>query len=305
MHTNDTALVSGAATFGRKNHEPADTIEINGGTYGSSSGCKSTSVYYTTSKCYITTGPTLTPPPTDTSLELYVEPAYRYEGMTRIELKGSVMTVITYNETTGVKIEETNVPLPPNGLIYVKANKKGCGWTFNSESADTSSEESSAKGCGNVYVQGNYSQSLTIAGENNVIINGEVLPTSLVGKAGGKPSGTTVLGLIASNYVRVYHPCSGSSNGTGSLKNPWIYAAILATSHSWVVDNPSCGNNLGELNVFGAIGQNYRGVVGVGGSGYIKNYEYDERLATDEPPYFLAPLKAGWKVIRETAPRAG
>jgi Tfp pilus assembly protein PilX len=309
MHTNDTALVSGAATFGRKNHEPADTIEINGGTYGSSSGCKSTAVYYTTSKCYVTTGPTLTPPPTDTSLGLYVEPAYRYEGMTRIELKGSEMTVITYNESTGAEIKKTGVKLPPNGLIYVTTSEKiGCNLTFNSENADTSSEESAAKGCGNVYVKGNYSQSLTIAGENNVIINGEVLPTSLVGNAGGKPSGTNVLGLIATNYVRVYHPCSGGSNGTGSLKNPWIYAAILATSHSWVVDNPGCGNNLGELNVFGAIGQNYRGIVGTGGgggSGYLKNYEYDERLATDEPPYFLAPLKAGWKVVRETAPSPG
>jgi hypothetical protein len=42
-----------------------------------------------------------------------------------------------------------------------------------------------------------------------------------------------------------------------------------------------------------------------GGTGYLKNYNYDERLATDEPPYFLAPLKAGWKIIRETAPTQG
>ena len=30
-----------------------------------------------------------------------------------------------------------------------------------------------------------------------------------------------------------------------------------------------------------------------------------ERLATDEPPYFLSPLNAGWKVSRLTAPTEG
>ena len=54
MHTNDAALVSGGATFGRSAHEPKDVVEINGGTYGSSSGCKSSAVYYTSSGCYIT-----------------------------------------------------------------------------------------------------------------------------------------------------------------------------------------------------------------------------------------------------------
>jgi len=308
MHTNDTALVSGAATFGRAGHEPVDVVELNGGTYGSASGCKSSAIYYTTTGCYSTSGPTLTPPPTDTSLSFYVEPEYVYQGLTRIELKGSEMNVTTYNESTGVEIKKLGVKLPPNGLIYVQQNKKGCGWSFNSENADTAEEENGAKGCGNVYVQGSYSSALTIAGENNVIVNGNIYPTSVASKLGSPPTGTAVLGLIASNYVRVYHPCAANTNQAGSLTSPWIYAAILATGHSWIVDNPGCGSPLGELNILGAIGQNYRGVVGTGGgkgTGYVKNYEYDDRLATDEPPYFLAPLKAGWKVVRETAPAPG
>jgi Tfp pilus assembly protein PilX len=308
MHTNDTALVAGGATFGRSGHEPKDVVEMNGGTYGASAGCKSSAVYYTTSGCYITTGPTLSPPPNDTSLSFYVEPKYNYKGLTRIELKGSEMTVITYNEK-GAEVKETGVKLPSNGLIYVQQTNAGCQWSFNSEEADTTEEETSpkAKTCGTVYVKGNYSSSLTIAGENNVIVNGSVYPTSVSGKLGSVPSGTAVLGLIASNYVRVYHPCSGGTNKAGSLENPWIYAGILATGHSWMVDNPGCGSSLGELSVYGAIGQNYRGIVGTGGgsTGYLKNYEYDDRLATDEPPYFLAPLKAGWKVVRETAPAPG
>ena len=96
-------------------------------------------------------------------------------------------------------------------------------------------------------------------------------------------------------------------HGWGSMENPYIYAAILSTTHSFVVDNFNCGENqLGDLNVYGAIAQNYRGIVGtVGATGYIKDYKYDSRLAVDEPPYFLSPLNAGWKVARETAPTGG
>jgi hypothetical protein len=81
---------------------------------------------------------------------------------------------------------------------------------------------------------------------------------------------------------------------------------MLATQHSLIVDNSGCGAGLGNLNIYGAIGQNYRGVVGrSGGAGYVKNYEYDDRLATSEPPYFLTPLKAGWKIVRQTAQSPG
>ena len=170
---------------------------------------------------------------------------------------------------------------------------------------DTSKEETEEVNCGNVYVSGTYSESLTIGAEEDLIINGSITPTS-VKTLGEAPTGTVALGLIANNYVRIYHPLSGSKNGTGSLKNPWIYAAILSTDHSFVVDNFGEGEELGNLNVYGAIAQDYRGIVGTtGGTGYIKNYIYDERLAVDEPPYFLSPLNAGWKVARETAPEAG
>ena len=93
----------------------------------------------------------------------------------------------------------------------------------------------------------------------------------------------------------------------GSMENPYIYAAILSTTHSFVVDNYNCGEKqLGYLHVYGAIAQNYRGIVGtVGSTGYTKDYKYDSRLAVDEPPYFLSPLNAGWKVSRETSPTGG
>jgi Tfp pilus assembly protein PilX len=316
MHTNDTARVDGSAIFGRKGHEPKDIVEMNGGTYGTASGCpsKGGAVYNTPTGCYIK-GPELAPPPTDESLEFYVEKANNFEGATHLELKGSEIAVtnLVWSSVTKKWSEvKKTIPWPSNGLLYVQGNKEtGCGYEFEPENSDTSTETNTEQGCANVYVHGVYEKSLTVAGANDVIVDGTINPSSVTGKLASsgspatKPTGTAVLGLIANNYVRVYHPCSGGTNQTGSFKDPWIYAAVLATQHSWIVDNSSCGSGMGKLNVYGAIGQNYRGVVLRGSSGYVKNYEYDDRLATDEPPYFLAPLKAGWKIIRETAQSPG
>ena len=99
--------------------------------------------------------------------------------------------------------------------------------------------------------------------------------------------------------------CNGVSNDTGSMTDPTIYAAILAVNHSFIVDNYDCGSPLGTLHVYGAIAQLYRGPVGTGGgsgvnSGYLKDYKYDDRLFTTEPPYFLNPVSAHWSVSRQT-----
>lgn len=310
LHTNDTSAIEGSAVFGRSGHEPKDTVEMNGGSYGPASGCpsKGGATYNTASGCYITTGPVLTPPANDESLGAYVEAENHFEGLTELELKGSEIKVNYHVENAKGEVEaktKTLTKWPTNGLLYVQNNKKACGWSFSVQSSDTAEEKEKAVNCGWVYVKGEYEKSLTIAASGDVIVTESIYPKSVAGKLGSTPTGTAVLGLIASEYVRVYHPCSGGTNQAGSFKNPWIYAGILATSHSWIVDNSACGSSEGELNVFGAIAQDYRGIVLVGSSGYVKNYEYDDRLATDEPPYFLAPLKAGWKIDRETAPSAG
>ena len=296
MHTNDAARVEGTAEFGRSGHEPPDAVEINGETYPSAA-CGGGPTYYTKSGCY-EKGPTLTPPESDASLRAYAEAEDKFTGVTRVVLNGSTISVTNEGKTK-------SIAWPKNGLIYVQSNpEKACGYTYESENSDNSEEEKNETNCGNVYVEGNYAKSLTIAGENDVIINGNTYPTGVT--LGNAPTGLSVLGLIASHYVRIYHPCSGGSNEKGSLENPWIYAGMLSTSHSFVVDNHNCGRALGELHIYGAVAQDYRGIVGlVGGSGYLKDYKYDERLATDAPPHFLSPIKAGWKIGRETSPSAG
>jgi Tfp pilus assembly protein PilX len=327
FHTNDAAKIKEAPTFGRSGHSPADAVEMNGGIYSSTGTaaekakekCKGTSAkFYTTSECF-SEGATLVAPETDTSLGQYVEKSNEFVGATHLVLNGATekITVTYYEENVKEELEKKTkeIPWPSNGLIYVKAStKKACSYEYKYWNSDNAEEEKEEKSCGNVYVHGTYTKSLTVAGENDLVIDGNISPTGL--SLGSEPSGNAVMGLIASHYVRIYHPLTGvRSSGSclvsenlkpGSLENPWIYAAILATAHSWVVDNYDCGTELGKLHVYGAIAQNYRGPVGTtGGTGYIKDYKYDERLAVDEPPYFLSPFKSGWKVIRETAPAPG
>lgn len=338
MHTDDTAVACGKPEFGRKGHVPLDIVEINGGLNTSECGGEGSSPVFNTPTGSYIKGPELVAPESDTSLKAYVETANNFQGVTQLVLNGTTNKITVLNK--GVSKELT---WPANGLLYVE-NNGSCGYHFTGNASDGAKEKEQETNCGTIYVHGTYSKSLTIAAQNDVVINGNTYPTSVAGKFGTEPSGTTVLGLIATNYVRIYHPvateyeyrggCSrgdtyngttkkceyqnekegcdapnlsaaqDTTNGWGSQNNIWIYAANLSTSHSFTVDNYNCGEQLGELNVYGAIGQKFRGIVGTGGSGgtgYIKNYEYDQRLATDEPPYFLQPLNAGWKVARLTS----
>jgi Tfp pilus assembly protein PilX len=345
MHTDDTVYLCGAPEFGRAGHSPPDKVEINGGL---NEGCASKPIFNTETKSY-TKGRELVPPASDESLLSYVEPANKFSGVTQLTLNGGANTITVVN-----KGETKTVGWPENGLIYVGKGAGSCGYGFNGHGADGATEKAQESNCGNVYVHGSYNQSLTIAGENDVIVNGNVYPTSVAGSLGSEPSGTATVGLIASKFVRVYHPvgetyaaksggfggsCNNgdtynsttklceyqntaktcdapnlnaaedTTNGWGTQENIWIYAAILSTKHSFAVDNYKCGNELGELNVYGAIAQNFRGIVGTGSgpgmTGYVKNYNYDQRLAADEPPYFLQPLNTGWEVNRETAAEGG
>ena len=352
FHTNDSARVEGTAKFGRS-ATGNDAIEINGGTYPEDENFKCSSgkpTFYTANKCY-EKGEILEPPPNDTSLTSYVKPANDFSGLTRLTLNGTTNKIAYVNYKANGEKVENSLPWPENGLLYVES--RGCPYNFKVYHSDNTEEMEKEHECGTVYVSGTYSKSLTIGAANNVIIDGNLYPTTLSGGLGSEPTGTATLGLIASEYVRVYHPvgttytmtgrtcntytigretfedpslgskkceytnnleycdapnlsASEDPNKWGTMSEPFIYAAILSTSHSFLVDNFRCGSQLENLNVYGAIGQDYRGIVGlIGTSGYIKNYEYDNRLATDEPPYFLAPLKAGWKVIRQTAAAPG
>ena len=324
MHTEDHVGVRGEPIFGRNEYDRIEFGQSVGGDEGySNEGSGTANPLFKGDHIPPKEVLSIEPPPGDEELQHIVEPAYLYKEKTEIALEGSTMTVKTHVGTHTVKEEEegkkeetkTGVAFPPNGVIYVAG---GCSETYSpfgpkpAYSADTA--------CGNVYVHGEYTSSLTIASENDIVINGNITTPH---NGEGKPTSNALLGLIANNFVRIYHPLTGSREkaeylkcGTSvndttvepkDLNEPTVYAAILAVKHAVIVDNFDCGTpTLGHLNIYGAVaGLFTNGMTGViSGStlihGYGYNANYDNRLQVEEPPHFLNPIQAAWYVQRET-----
>lgn len=161
---------------------------------------------------------------------------------------------------------------------------------------------------GTVFIEGELQGKVTVSAENNIIVTGDTTYANGV-------NGIDTLGLIATNSVKIYHPvfcvpafhdpvtnlCTKGNNRnrpSGSrFEDPVVQAAILTLAHSFTVEAYHLGNDLGTLNVFGAIAQRYRGPVGTFGvddTGYLKDYVYDTRLKYAPPPFFLNPVAASW-----------
>jgi Tfp pilus assembly protein PilX len=318
VHTNDDLRMCGSPVFGRNG---ADTTEVSAPPVGWAHGnnCTASPIFRGP---LATRAPVLTPPSTNSSLKAIAGPAYTYTGQTKIVLSGNNMTITPNGGGT-----IGPVAVPSDGVVYVQ-NGAGCS---NSYSPFTVTYPPTS-GCGNAIVDtggGSYSGQLTIAAENDVIIDGNIIHNS---------SSADLLGLIANNFIRVKHPvcetnqtpsdpdCAGGTgipgsvteqvakgdcdadndgnragNGNGSNSNLRIDAALLAIDHSFIVDHYDCGTSLGNLTVNGAISQKFRGAVGTtGGTGYIKDYNYDDRLRFQEPPHFFDPTQSAWHVQRET-----
>jgi hypothetical protein len=299
LHTNDDAKVCGSPTFGRNT---SDLIELNGTSPGWSSSCGSASPVFNGTRKW--PAGILPMPTSNAALASVAAPAFTFSGETRIQVNGTSMTVTTAAGTQTLNLPAGAIP----GVVYVKSTSCPGGYkrkqTIPSPLPSTVpfSGDASLSGCGNVYVSGTYSTDLTIGADNDIIVTDDVKPTSSTSGA--------LLGLIANNFVRVYHPVNNWSNndtdcsnngGPGSIE---IDAAILAIQHSFINDNWYCGNPLGTLTVNGAIAQQFRGPVGTHSgssisSGYAKAYTYDDDLRYREPPYFIDPAISPWQVIRQ------
>jgi len=323
LHSEDTLAICGTSSsgpsFGRSGSYD-DAIEAAGvSTESGFSGQSNCVLKYTVNpggNSINTHASSLTPPPTNAQLlQIAQQDGYVFTGVTHIKLSGTNMTVTNANLSGGAE----TVAFPDNGVVYVKTATSGCSTVYTpytANSAYTADATPATATCGNVYVSGSYTSSLTIASDNDVIIDGNITTTGYP----GTPTGTQLLGLIANDFVRIYHPvgtrsisdCNNANNSSGTidgnsypLSNIYIYAAILAVNHSFIVDNYDCGSPLGTLHVEGAIAQLFRGTVGTFSngsinSGYLKDYVYNDELADIEPPYFLNPVSAAWTVQRLT-----
>ncbi len=290
LHTNDDILICGAPTFGRN---AQDAIEVSGTGWRQGCGGGGPNLQGT----WKPNAPTLTPPPSDTTLAQYATPSYTFQGHTDITLQNGSMTV------TNAQLSPTTqtLPLPPQGVVYVDnadAAHGGCPVSAY-QAIDPYNDPA---GCAVVSVQGTYSGDLTIGSAKDILVTGDI-----------SHNGDHLLGLIANNFVRVEHltlpdpsnPTDHSDcvNDPATPRDISIDAAILALNHSFTVDSYFCGSPLGTLSVNGAIAQSFRGPVGRGGggsvaNGYLKNYVYDDRLRLREPPHFLDPVQAAWRLQR-------
>jgi hypothetical protein len=321
-YTQDQYMINGGAApiFGRPN--TTDQIEssapgLNPQDVCTSSNCQN-AVFHGTR---VANAPVISPPPDNEELRTDAQVyGVEYTGMTRIVLStaGGGQAQITRCPASGCLAPfNINIGRYPNRepIIYVN-DGTGCTYSYSPYNVTYSSSFVSGgtgpatSNCGNVYVSGTYNQSVTIAADRDIIIHGNI----------NRSGNTAVLGLVANNFVRVMHGVSGrpanadrydcgSPPGSNTeisgqfLTNPVIHAAILAIKHSFIVDNYDCGddNNLGELNVTGAIAQYFRGTVGTtAGTGYLKDYNYDDRLAVAQPPYLFDVASSSWHIDRET-----
>lgn len=323
LHTNDRIYFCGTPQFGTK---PAHNIEVvgagasgQGWTRDTSCGASAlplvnfsggTNQNYGT---WVYPASTLTLPSSNTALKDQTLSGYRFKGETKLNFTagGIVVTQGTLEDGT-VKTGQT-LPYPPraNASIYVSNySASSCSTTTDVQNDPYNTNLTGPTKCGTAWVQGTYSSSITVAAQQDVVVNGNLVH-----------SGNAVMGLISNNFIRVYHPvgASGTSNknctssssdynpqpgsGSGSGHTLTIEAAILSLTKSFTVDSYGCGDSLGKLNVTGAIAQKTRGVVGTGSgsndgnsTGYIKNYVYDSRLKYRTPPNFLDPVGSSWKL---------
>jgi Tfp pilus assembly protein PilX len=286
FHTNDEILVCGTPTFGRN---AQDRVEVSGSGWRGNSGCSGNNPTF--SGTWIPNAPILTLPPSDSALRKLAVAPYLFTGTTTIRLSGANMLVT--NAAAG--LNNTSMAFPSNGVVYVQNGACGQGYIPLDPYSDPA-------GCGNVYLSGSYSGNLTIAAEKDVIVTADTTR-----------SNDSMLGLIANNFIRIYHPVTNRdpqnplscTNASGTLTNVTIDAAILSLNHSFTVDNYYCGAALSNLTINGAIGQKFRGPVGrsSGGTpinGYIKKYTYDDRLRFRSPPHFLDPVQSAWRIARYT-----
>jgi hypothetical protein len=292
-------------------------------------------------------------PSTDSSLaSLAASGGCLFQGPTDIVLDGNEMSV--YSPDTPLTSSGANAddrsgdpstcipdepgedqPLPSNGVLYVENCRAGNGACSGSGAYDPMAglgeTGSSGPSVGDALVQGTLSAPLTIATDNNVIVDGNICYQGASG-CDSPPSSDAMLGLIAQNFVEVNHPvttcpwwqyCGGSEQnvstcsttsptvvGTSTvpdcdLVNPVIDAVSLSLTHSFIVNNYQYGSPLGTLTTFGTIDENWRGPVGTDSygsivSGYTKDYIYDSRLQYLSPPYYLNPGTASWGLASVT-----
>jgi hypothetical protein len=305
MYTQDQLLIAsgGSPTFGRSKKDLIASEVPTGGLDDicAFSNCQGDPNIRGTRVPDVQDVGTQVPLPTDNSNLLgdATKHGVVLSGTTTLFLNGTTAT--GYNcpsSSSSGSCNPVSIDLTQKPIFYA-TNAAGCSSTGYDPTSISYPKGTTGQGghyygpCGDIYVWGTYTTPVTIAAANDVVVTDDITTTT---DASGNPTGGATLGLVANEYVRVMHPCNAGNPDTT------IDAAILTLAHSFFVDNYNCGGlPLGQLTVHGAIAQFFRGIVGqVGSNGYLKNYNYDDRLSVILPPYLFDLQNTAWTVFRET-----
>lgn len=134
-----------------------------------------------------------------------------------------------------------------------------------------------------ITTKGTVAGRVTLHSEQKVTISGDI---EYADDPRSNPGSNDLLGIVSEGDVEI-DVNAHLDNGTTDLN---LQASILALGSSFTVENYQFGLR-GDLNLLGGLVQRHRGPVGTFGgsgavSGYLKNYEYDTRLASSVPPAF-------------------
>jgi|SRR5579884_1616588 len=308
MYTQDQYMIGGTVTFGRNANDTiasAEPLTTNTSEICTDDSCGSAIIKGTPEP----NAGTISPPSDNSALLTDAQNHGKvFYGTSTITVSGSTASVETCTSSSSCTASSVNLSTYP--IIYV-ANATSCSPASYSPFDATYPINSSGYfyGCaGDAYVNApsGYTASFTLASANNIVLTGN-MTTNL--------SGSAVAGLVANQFIRVEHGVTNwsqdsygndycTNNSSQSTSNLTIDAAILALQHSFIVDNYDCGGTLGTLTVNGAIAQYFRGTVATSSSGtvqtgYVKSYNYDDRLKALSPPYLFDIASAGWSVVRE------
>ncbi len=203
---------------------------------------------------------------------IYLDGNYQIVFARRTDF-GRLYGYVSYCGTDGVW---TDVPIADfNGVLYVN---------------------------GDISIQGIVDGSITVGSGGDVTIANDIVYADADPVGGPNQGCDDMLGLISEGNIILEdnRPNQGDLN---------IHAHMMALNTSFMTENYSTGNPRGTLTIHGGVIQKFRGAVGTGylaggevviRTGYSKNYHYDLRFNSTQPPgYFLTGeyRKLGWQEV--------
>ena len=173
---------------------------------------------------------------------------------------------------------EVELEFLPNGDLQVLEIASGAESTISH--LDLMNNNGLIHSTGEVHVKGTINGPYTLYATENVNIIGDLVYSD---DPLDNPFSEDMLGIVSEKNVWVERNAH-QDNGNQHLE---VQASIVALGESFGVENYDSGSSRGELRVFGGLIQVRRAPVATfSGSGYAKNYNYDERFFETVPPYF-------------------